>query len=140
MYATVMTVAPQWFTKNRGIALGIISGGSGIGGIVIPFIVTPLNRALGAAWTYRILGFICLFCDIIACIFVKERVVRKKEKKRISEMIHFGALKDKSFLIFSLASDIGLFGYFVPFFFLPGRPKLSCTACYFLSSLLTMFA
>ncbi|EPB89705.1 hypothetical protein HMPREF1544_03505 [Mucor circinelloides 1006PhL] len=119
MYGTVMAVTPQWFTKNRGIALGIVAGGSGIGGLVVPFIVTPLNRNLGPGWTYRILGFICLFCDIIACIFVKERIVRKKEKKRFSQIIDFGVLKNVNFLIFSVASDVGLFGYFVPFFFLP---------------------
>ncbi|KAG2212863.1 hypothetical protein INT46_009655 [Mucor plumbeus] len=119
LYGTVMAVTPQWFTKNRGVALGIVAGGSGIGGLVVPFIVTPLNRNLGSAWTYRILGFICLFCDIIACIFVKERIVRKKEKKSFSQIINFGVLKNTDFLIFSIASDIGLFGYFVPFFFLP---------------------
>ncbi|KAL7319906.1 hypothetical protein PS15m_002988 [Mucor circinelloides] len=119
MYGTVMAVTPQWFTKNRGIALGIVAGGSGIGGLVVPFIVTPLNRNLGPGWTYRILGFICLFCDIIACIFVKERIVRKKEKKSLSQIIDFGVLKNVNFLIFSVASDLGLFGYFVPFFFLP---------------------
>ncbi|KAI8637727.1 major facilitator superfamily domain-containing protein [Parasitella parasitica] len=119
MYGTVMAVTPQWFTKNRGIALGIVAGGSGIGGLVVPFIVTPLNRNLGPAWTYRILGFICLACDILACVFVKERIVRKKEKRSISQIIPLGVLKNTNFLIFSIASDIGLFGYFVPFFFLP---------------------
>ncbi|KAL9552549.1 hypothetical protein MBANPS3_003712 [Mucor bainieri] len=121
MYGTVMAVTPQWFTKNRGVALGIVAGGSGIGGLVVPFIVTPLNRNLGPGWTYRILGFICLFCDIIACIFVKERIVRKKEKKHFSQIIDFSVLKNVNFLIFSVASDIGLFGYFVPFFFLPAN-------------------
>lgn len=124
LYGTVMAVTPQWFTKNRGVALGIVAGGSGIGGLVVPFIVTPLNRNLGSAWTYRILGFICLFCDIIACIFVKERIVRKKEKKSFSQIINFGVLKNTDFLIFSIASDIGLFGYFVPFFFLPCKLNL----------------
>lgn len=45
-----MSVAPTYFTRKRGMALGIISSGSGIGGLIIPFIMTPINRSLGAGW------------------------------------------------------------------------------------------
>jgi MFS family permease len=120
MYVIVMAVTPQWFTKNRGIALGIVAGGSGIGGLVLPLIVTPINESLGYAWTYRILGFICLFCDIIACILVKERIPRIKEKKKLSSIVQFNVLKKTNFLLFAIGSDVALFGYFVPFFFIPG--------------------
>jgi MFS family permease len=120
MYVIVMSVTPQWFSKNRGIALGIVAGGSGMGGLVLPFIMTPINYRLGYAWTYRILGFICLFCDIIACVLVKERIPRDKEKTKLSSIVQFGVLKDVNFLIFCIASNIILFGYFVPFFFIPG--------------------
>lgn len=62
-----------------------------------------------------------MFCDIIACICVKERIVRKKEKKNFFKIIDFGVLKNTNFLLFIIASDIALLGYFVPFFFLPGK-------------------
>jgi MFS family permease len=120
MYVTVMSVTPQWFTKHRGTALGIVASGSGVGGLIVPFIVTPLNRNLGSAWTYRILGFISLVCDIIACIFVKERTPRPKEKKKLSQVVRFSVLKNTNFLLFCIGSDIMLFGYFVPLFFVPG--------------------
>ena len=32
MYVTIMAVAPQYFDKRRGLALGLIASGSGIGG------------------------------------------------------------------------------------------------------------
>lgn len=121
MYVIVMSVTPQWFTKNRGIAMGIVAGGSGMGGLIVPFIMTPLNRSLGYAWTYRILGFICLACDVIACVLVKEKFPRVKEKKKLSSVLHFDVLRNKNFLIFAVGSDIALFGYFVPFFFIPGN-------------------
>lgn len=121
-----MAVTPQWFTKNRGIALGIVAGGSGMGGLIVPFIMTPLNRNLGYAWTYRILGFICLVCDIIACIFVKERIPRIKEKKKLSQILQFDVLKNTDFLLFAVGADVALFGYFVPFFFIPGMLYRTC--------------
>lgn len=120
IYVAIMGVAPQWFTKRRGLALGIIASGSGIGGIIIPFIMTPINRSLGHGWTYRVLGFVCLACDGVACLTVKERKPPAvRNKKKLSQIIDFSVLKDVNFVLFSLASNIGLFGYFVPYFFLP---------------------
>ncbi|KAG0803723.1 hypothetical protein G6F16_014217 [Rhizopus arrhizus] len=64
----MMGVAPQWFNRRRGLALGMVASGSGIGGLVIPNIMNSINSSLGPGWTYRVLGFICLFCDVLACI------------------------------------------------------------------------
>jgi hypothetical protein len=36
-------------------------------------------------------------------------------------LIHFGVLKNVDFLIFLIGSDVSLFGYFIPFFFLPSK-------------------
>ncbi|KAG1119001.1 hypothetical protein G6F42_013069 [Rhizopus arrhizus] len=68
VYMAMMGVAPQWFNRRRGLALGMAASGSGIGGLVIPNIMNSINSSLGPGWTYRVLGFICLFCDVLACI------------------------------------------------------------------------
>ncbi|KAL7322518.1 hypothetical protein PS15p_211509 [Mucor circinelloides] len=115
-YMPALSMAPQWFTKRRGLALGIIASGSGMGGLVFPFIVTPLNRNMGPTWTYRILGCISLFTNIIACIFIKERVRYPTDRKKI---LNLQILKDINFLLFCIAADLIMFGYFVPLFLLP---------------------
>ncbi|GAA5795527.1 hypothetical protein HPULCUR_000885 [Helicostylum pulchrum] len=122
LYVTAMSITPLWFDKNRGLALGIASGGSGIGGLFLPFVITPLNSNLGAAWTYRILGFICLGCNIIACITIREKKssVKSKEARTLKTIFRLDVLQDTNFLLWCLASVIGLMGYFVPYFFLPG--------------------
>lgn len=120
IYMSVMGAAPQWFTKRRGLALGLIASGSGIGGLVIPFLMNGINNSLGYAWTYRILGFVCLVCDGVACITVKERnPPAKRQRKKLHQIIDFSVLKNTNFVLFIIASDIGLFGYFVPYYFLP---------------------
>ncbi|KAG2202721.1 hypothetical protein INT46_003229 [Mucor plumbeus] len=120
IYVAIMGIAPQWFAKRRGLALGIIASGSGIGGLIIPFVMTGINGSLGFAWTYRILGFICLFCDTIACLTVKERnPPAVRHRKKLSQIVNFTVLKDTNFVLFCIASNVGLFGYFVPYFFLP---------------------
>ncbi|KAI8638406.1 major facilitator superfamily domain-containing protein [Parasitella parasitica] len=123
LYVTAMSTAPLWFDKRRGLALGLASGGSGIGGLVLPFIITAINNNLGIAWTFRILGFICLFCDIIACIFIKEKKTskRNKGKRSLRDIFEMSVLKDTNYLLWCCGSVIGLMGFFIPYFFVPAN-------------------
>lgn len=135
-----MAIAPQYFHRRRGLALGIISSGSGIGGLIIPFIMTPINERLGAPWyahryyiightdnqylfyrTYRVLGFVCLACDLVACALVKSRGGGSinKSRKRLTDVVRLSVLKEVNYDIWVVGAAIQLMGYFVPFFFLP---------------------
>ncbi|KAF1801541.1 major facilitator superfamily domain-containing protein [Mucor lusitanicus] len=123
LYVTAMGTAPLWFNKRRGLALGLASGGSGIGGLVLPFIISATNSKLGIAWTFRILGFICLACDIVACIFIKDKNPAKKKKgeRSLKAIFQLSVLKDVNFLLWTCGSVIGLMGYFIPYFFVPAN-------------------
>ncbi|KAI7864430.1 major facilitator superfamily domain-containing protein [Spinellus fusiger] len=119
LYVTIMAVAPQYFTRRRGVAIGLITSGSGIGGVIIPFIMTPINASLGYPWTYRVLGLLCLICSTIATIVVRDRIPKPREKKRFSDIIKFEILKDPNYILWCLGSAVMLMGYFIPFFYLP---------------------
>ncbi|KAI8340073.1 major facilitator superfamily domain-containing protein [Chlamydoabsidia padenii] len=118
-YVTAMAVAPQWFTKRRSLAIGIIASGSGIGGIIMPEIMQAVNATLGASWTYRILGFTTLAMDALACIMIRERQKQPRVRKHLRDIIHLNVMKDINYCIFCTGSVIGLLGYFVPYYFLP---------------------
>ncbi|KAI8885298.1 MFS general substrate transporter [Backusella circina FSU 941] len=120
-YVAVMYATPQWFSRRRGLAFGIISGGAGVGGLVVPFIMNAAITNLGHEWAFRILGFVCLGCNAVACCFVKERLLTEKPKTKLSQIIRFDSLKNTNFVLFLVGSDIGLFGYFVPYFILPSH-------------------
>ena len=45
-----MSISPQWFVRRRGFAMGIMVSGSGLGGLIMPFIMTHLNESLGGTW------------------------------------------------------------------------------------------
>lgn len=49
-FVVSMAICPLWFTRHRGLAMGIIVSGSGVGGLVTPFIMHVLNESLGGAW------------------------------------------------------------------------------------------
>jgi MFS family permease len=48
-YAPLSATATRWFTANRGLAVGIVSGGIGLGILII----SPLSRALITAFGWR---------------------------------------------------------------------------------------
>ncbi|KAI9262356.1 major facilitator superfamily domain-containing protein [Phascolomyces articulosus] len=122
MFVTAMNACPQWFDKKRGFALGLASSGSGVGGLVLPFILTPLNKSLGIGWSYRILGFVILGCAIVSCVCIRMRSTGAKQPTRkLKELFNFEVLKDLNYCLWVLGSMIGLMGFFIPYFFLPSH-------------------
>ncbi|KAG2230581.1 hypothetical protein INT48_006886 [Thamnidium elegans] len=121
LFYIALSVVPLWFVKNRGIALGIISSGISIGGLVMPLIMEPLNTKLGAAWCYRILSLICFAVGVLACLIFKNKKKEdtKPKKLNIKEMFDFSIAKDGKFLLWC-ATDILLEAAFnIPYYFLP---------------------
>lgn len=51
-----MTVAPTWFDKHRGIAMGIVSSGTGFGGLVWAPVIKACIQHLGFRNTLRLTG------------------------------------------------------------------------------------
>lgn len=54
-----MAVPPGWFGKYRGLNMGIISAGTGIGGLVWSPILTACIQSMGFRNTLRLTGCIC---------------------------------------------------------------------------------
>ena len=52
----LMTNAGSWFTRNRGLALGVVMAGQSLGGAVIPIVVRWLMTGMGWRETYLVLG------------------------------------------------------------------------------------
>ncbi|KAI8143757.1 major facilitator superfamily domain-containing protein [Fennellomyces sp. T-0311] len=133
LYMTALMVPAQWFNRRRGFAMGCVTCGSGIGGVVLPFLMTELNTRYGIAWTYRILGFAYLGLNAITFLLVKEKYPRHKKIKAVDdgeaqpavspptlrEIFDFSILKDPTFLWWMIASIISTLGCFTPYFFLP---------------------
>ncbi|KAI9249254.1 major facilitator superfamily domain-containing protein [Phascolomyces articulosus] len=134
LYMAAITVPAQWFNKKRGLGLSIVTSGAGIGGVILPFIMTALINRVGIAWTYRILGFVYLVMNAITCILVKEKYPSNKRVKisddgeeqpknkqsfAFKEIYDFSILKDPIFIWWVIASVIATLGTFTPQFFIP---------------------
>lgn len=143
------SVPQHWFKKRRGTALGIMSSGSSIGGVLWPLAVQHLIKKVGFSWANRIIGFIYipLLCFAAFAIRTPSQNVKKTvasnsndtiehlsdiEKKsdhspskpNTQSFVDWSVLKNNQFLLLLLGNAIGVFSLFTPFFFLPSYSSL----------------
>lgn len=55
-YVPTMAVAPTWFDKRRGLAMGVIISGTGVGGMVWPPVLSAIIDSIGFRNALRIAG------------------------------------------------------------------------------------
>lgn len=82
------SVPAQWFEKRIGLAMGIISMGSSVGGISMPFVLGVALRKLSWAWTMRLLALASFVLLLLANIFISGRT-RQAKPWKIIEMHWF---------------------------------------------------
>ncbi|OQD84977.1 hypothetical protein PENANT_c011G06643 [Penicillium antarcticum] len=64
-YVPTMSVAPTWFDKRRGLAMGVIISGSACGGMIWPPVLRAITSAIGFCNALRISGcLVALFVPL----------------------------------------------------------------------------
>jgi OFA family oxalate/formate antiporter-like MFS transporter len=66
-----MAITSRWFVKRRGLALGIVALGIGIGTIVMPPVITYFISAYGWRSAYLIVGFMAWIILISAAFMLR---------------------------------------------------------------------
>lgn len=125
-----------WFTnERRGLAFGLISTGSSLGGVVFPLLISRLLRTVGYGWAMRICAFLILALLAVPNAFVRARAPpkprevtdegeddeEKKKKKQqgrdLARMLR--PLTERPFQILLLGQFLIPFGMYVPITYLP---------------------
>ena len=75
----IMVTITHWVTKRRGLIIGIVSSGSGVGAITIAPVTSLLISNHGWRFAYVILGLIVIFIVITSGLFLK-RAPSEKSK------------------------------------------------------------
>ncbi|KAG9123003.1 hypothetical protein FRC07_000368, partial [Ceratobasidium sp. 392] len=117
----VLAYPSQWFKRRRGLATGIVAGGSSFGGGTATLILRAMLTRISFRHTLLIYAGIHLVLLSIAICLVKEgpggaaaRAARGRvgwvDKKLLSDPVFW-----------SMATSLGLciFGFFSPYFFMP---------------------
>lgn len=91
-YMPAVTVAPPWFTGRRGLAMGIIMSGTGVGGLVWAPVIQHLNASFGYRNALRISAGISSALIIVGGLFIDWDPVSKErfaeENARLAQRPH----------------------------------------------------
>ena len=114
LFVPSVSVLPTYFSSRIGLAVGLGSSGSSIGGIIYPIILYRLIGQIGFAWSVRVMGFIALGTLLIPIAVMRMRV--KVPKPRA--LIDWSAFTDFPFMTFVIATLIGFMGLNIILFYL----------------------
>jgi predicted MFS family arabinose efflux permease len=112
----VMSIAviPTWFVKHRGLAMGIVTSGTSIGGIVLPIMLQRLIAEIGYGWALRVYGFITVGTLIPSILIVRPRLPPRPRAR----LLEYPALKKPEFALYTLGYFVTFLGIFVLYTFI----------------------
>ncbi|KAI9269922.1 major facilitator superfamily domain-containing protein [Sporodiniella umbellata] len=119
VYMSSVAVISQWFSTHRGTAMGISSGGTGIGGLVMSPFVNYVASRYGLPWAYRSVGLLSFCICAISSVLFRSRLPPDHRQQPVRSSIRLSMLKDADFVITMTGLVIGSTGYLIPLFNLP---------------------
>jgi MFS family permease len=82
-YLPAILWLPQWFDEKRGLATGIMFLGSGVGGVVWPYVLSALLAKVGFGWTLRCLCLIQVVVGAVAAFFMRPRLPLNEQRAQV---------------------------------------------------------
>lgn len=76
-FTPVMATTTRWFIKHRGLALGIVASGTGLGTLILAPVAERLITAFGWSTAYFILGVVAWVVLIPSALFLRRDPVEK---------------------------------------------------------------
>lgn len=73
LFVGCVGIIPQWFTKKRGLANGIGTAGSGLGGMMYSLATNAMIDSLGVEWAFRILGIVACAVNVVCALLIRDR-------------------------------------------------------------------
>jgi MFS family permease len=128
---TAVTVTPTWYTKRRGLAMGIVLSGTGIGGLVWAPAIQAMNDRLGFRVALRINGAVAI-AVLTASTFVLDwddaSKARLKRENTLAKrtlladlfqipLVNWRVARSKAFVAQAIGTTFHGMAYYIPLFF-----------------------
>lgn len=107
-YLPSAVVTSQWFEKKRSLANGIVSAGSGIGGIVFALAVQRVIATSGLGWALRMIGIVSGVVNLLAVVLIRSR---NKEVRATIRGFDVALLRRESVLLLLGWAFASMLGY-----------------------------
>jgi len=97
-----------WFVRHRGIAVGLVSSGASIAGIVLPVAARSMISTLNFPWAARVLGFISLASLAISMCLARPRLPPRGR----GSLVEYRALRQPEFTLYISGLFFSMFGLY----------------------------
>ncbi|KAI0887626.1 MFS general substrate transporter [Annulohypoxylon maeteangense] len=119
LFVPCVSILPTYFSTKLGLAVGLASAGSSVGGVIYPIVLYQLLDKVGYAWSVRIMGFIALATLLIPISIMKMRFKAPKARS----LIDWTAFRDVPYMFFTLTTFIGFMGLSILIFYISFYPQ-----------------
>ncbi|OHF00436.1 major facilitator superfamily transporter [Colletotrichum orchidophilum] len=137
-FTALVWLVSQYFTKRRGLALGISSCGAPIGAVIFTIIAREMIPRAGIQWTLRTMGFLVLADSIVIYLLARPKAATRKG----GPLLELSAFKELPYLLFTIGMFFALLGVYFAYYYVPlfSRNKLNLDDSGALTVLIVMSA
>ncbi|KAM5355056.1 hypothetical protein ACJ41O_001702 [Fusarium nematophilum] len=114
IFTPSLALVATYFQKRRGIAIGLVTTGNALGGLVYPLVVRALLPRVGMAWSSRVLGFINLSGFCFVAVFMRPRLPPRKS----GPVIDWTAFRDPLYIAYVSAMFFFVWAVYYTFYYL----------------------
>ncbi|KAI6043389.1 MFS general substrate transporter [Pisolithus marmoratus] len=116
IYALAISVVSHWFSKKKGMVLGIVSIGTSLGGTLFPIAGQKLIPLVGFQWTVRTFGFMVLVALGIANLVIDRRLPPVNVK---GGLLNLSAFRNPAYTLYCVSGIACLLGLYTMLTYLP---------------------
>lgn len=117
VFVTAISAVSGWFDKHRGLAYGVLSTGSSIGGVVFPVIISRLIRTVGYGWAMRTVAFVILLLLIVTNLTLRSHRAPATGMPSREQMAR--PFREAPFMILLGGLSLIPFGLYIPINYMP---------------------
>ncbi|EAQ84311.1 hypothetical protein CHGG_10715 [Chaetomium globosum CBS 148.51] len=117
-YSTCLILLSDWYDKRKGIAFGIMLGGTGLGGTILPIVTERLLQSFDFRTTLRALAVAVVVLSGAFVYYMKPRV-EPDRRRSLRSQVGMRFMKTGAFAALQLANTVQGLGFFLPTLYLP---------------------
>lgn len=119
-YLPPVVHAPPYFGTHRGIAMGLLFSGTGIGGLTLAPLTRCLITNVGWQWALRVCGIISFVClaPISFMVFPHPTYLASQEDKTKLATLNLKLATSKTFVLHMAGSLLQSAGYLIPGYYM----------------------
>ncbi|KAI6040592.1 MFS general substrate transporter [Pisolithus marmoratus] len=116
IFSPAISLVSHWFSKKKGVALGITAAGSSLGGTLFPIVGQNLIPLVGFKWTVRVFGFMTLVTLGITNLAIDRRLPPVNVK---GGMFNLSAFRNPAYTLYCISGITCFLGIYTALTYLP---------------------